>query len=93
MDKLADALVYAVAYINRRDNAEFEDDDATALESIAYVVRHASDAELDALSAAAKRALAEESASPHRRDDWVKDYGTWMEDMFGGEGWVGNDRS
>jgi hypothetical protein len=93
MDKLADALVYAVAYINCRDNADLEDDDVTALESLAYVIKQATDAELDALSAAAKRALAEELASPYRRDNWVRDYSTWMEDLFGGEGWVGNERA
>jgi len=93
MDKLAEALVYAVSHINSRDNQDLQDEDVTALESIAYVIQQASRTELDALSAAAKRACAEESASPYRRENMVRDYGTWMEDLFGGEGWVGNDRA
>lgn len=87
MEKLADAVVYAVAYMNCLD-----DDDLNPLESMDYIIQQASDAELDALAAAAKRALAEELAARSPRADWVKCYSTWMEDLFA-EGWVGNDRA
>ena len=92
MEKLADAVVYAAAYINLRDS---EDDDGRndvkALESMAHSIRQASDAELNALAAAAKRAFADELAAPTPRDSWVQCYSTWMEDMMG-VGWAGNDR-
>ena len=93
MEKLADALVYAVTYINCRDEEASPEDDVTALESVSYIVGEASDAELDALAAAAKRALAEELAASFPREAWVQTYSTWMEDLFGGEGWIGNDRA
>jgi hypothetical protein len=46
--------------------------------------------EQDALAAAAERALADEM-NHALREEFVRDYKTWMEDMFG-EGWVGNRR-
>jgi hypothetical protein len=91
MEKLADAVVYAVAYINCSDEAHM-DDDVNARESVSHIIGQASDDELNALAAAAKRALAEELAAPLPRDSWVECYSTWMEDLFGGEGWIGNDR-
>jgi hypothetical protein len=57
------------------------------------MMQQASGAELDALAAAAKRALAQELAASYRRDAWIKTYRTWMEDLFGGDGWIGNDRA
>ena len=44
----------------------------------------------DALAAAAQRAFSEEQAGP-KRPEYLRDYGSWMEDMFG-EGWTGNTR-
>jgi hypothetical protein len=96
MEKLADAVIYAVSYINCRDEDEDETylrDDVKAMEWLAHILQQASDTEQDALAAAAKRALAAELAAGATRDSkWVRDYSTWMEDMFG-EGWSGNDRA
>ena len=95
MEKLADAVVYTVAYINTREEGAgaCPEDDITAMESVSHMMQQASDAELDALAAAAKRALAQELAASYRRDAWVETYRTWMEDLFGGDGWIGNDRA
>jgi hypothetical protein len=90
MNAIADALVYAVTYINLRggDDEVDDDGDVGALESIAALLRSASAEEEDALAAAAERALAAEmNYAP--RDEFVRDYKTWMQDIFG-EGWVGN---
>lgn len=96
MNSIADALVYAVSYINCRffENAQskYDDEDVGALESIAGFLHNASPAEENALAAAAERALAKERASPQPRLEFVRDYERWMEDMFG-EGWLGNRRS
>jgi hypothetical protein len=43
------------------------------------------------LAAAAERAVAEERTAPGPRPEIVRDYETWMEDMFG-VGWQGNCR-
>jgi hypothetical protein len=90
----ADALVYAAVYINCRgeDGDEiYLDQDVKALESIASLIRHATEEEEDQLAAAAERALAEELASARPRPDFVHDYAHWMEEMLG-NGWVGNRR-
>ncbi len=94
MRALADAIVYAVTYINlwEDEREEFLDDDVGALESIAARLDKASPQEQDALAEAAERALAQELASPHPRDKFIADYRNWMEDMFG-EPWNGNRRS
>lgn len=82
MEAIADALVYAVSYINCRPledhESRYDDGDVGALESIA-------------LAAAAERALAAELASPQPRSEFVEDYSRWMHDMFGDE-WEGNRR-
>jgi hypothetical protein len=95
MEALADALVYAVSYINCRSledtESRYDDGDVGALESIAGFLHNATPAEEDALAAAAKRALAAELAAPLPRPEFVQDYSRWMEDMFG-EGWQGNHR-
>jgi hypothetical protein len=95
MDAIANALVYAVSYINCRgiedSESRYDDGDVGALESIAAMLRDATVAEEDALAAAAERALAAERASASLRAEFVRDYARWMEDMFG-EGWQGNWR-
>jgi hypothetical protein len=93
MKALADALVYAVAFIDSREPSddEDEDQDVGALESIAYYLGSATDKEKDALAAAAERALAAELKSSRPNKALVRDYKRWMENMFVGE-WVGNKR-
>jgi len=92
MKAIADALVYAVTYINLRggENEAYDDGDVGALESIAGMLHSATAEEEDALAAAAERALADET-NHTSRDEFIRDYQTWMEDIFG-EDWVGNKR-
>jgi hypothetical protein len=96
VEKVADAVVYAVSYINCRDEDGDETylrDDVKSLEYLAHILQQASHAEQDALAATAKGALAAELAAGATPDSkWVQDYSTWMEDMFGEE-WSGNDRA
>ena len=92
MRAIADALVYSVTYINLWPDEREEFDDVGALESIAAFLQDASTEEQDALAAAAERALTEELAAAQPRGNFVADYRTWMEDMFG-EPWVGNKRT
>lgn len=96
MEKLADALVYAVSYINCRDedgDETYLDEDVKALEWLAHILRQTTDAEQDALAAAAKRAVMAELAAGAPADaKWVQDYSNWMQEMFV-DGWVGNDRA
>ena len=93
MRALADAVVYAVTYINlSEDEGDAHlDDDVGALESIADMVREATAAELDALAAAAERALAGELDRPQPRPEFVSEYRDFMEDLVG-EPWEGNRR-
>jgi len=93
MNAIAEALVYAVTYINLRedDTEDDEGDDVGALESIAAILQDATEAEKDALAAAAEKALAEEQ-SDYPREEVAQDFRTWMEDMFGDEEWKGNHR-
>jgi hypothetical protein len=94
MDAIADALVYAVTYVDRHgaDQAEslFEGD-VGALDRIAASLRNATPVEEDALAAAAERAGTAERAAPTPRPAFVRNYERWMEAMFG-EGWQGNRR-
>ena len=92
MKSIADALVYAVTFINCREADDDElDDDVGALESIAAFLSNATPEECDVLATAAKRALAAELSSASPRETFTDDLSTWMEDMFGDE-WNGNDR-
>jgi hypothetical protein len=90
MKSIADALVYAAAYISLRKSGD-DDADVEALESIAFMLRSATHAELDALAAAAERAISDEKGHP-RREEFVRAHASWMEDLFG-DGWVGNHRA
>jgi hypothetical protein len=95
MHAIADALVYAVSYINCRsledDESRYDDGDVGALESIAGFLQAATAAEEDALAAAAERALASAREHPLPRPEFIHDYERWMEDIFS-EGWQGNRR-
>ena len=62
MDAIADALVYATAYLSiATGDDDREHDDCRALESISDMLSRCSEAERDALVAAADRAIAAES--------------------------------
>ncbi len=95
MEAIADALVYAVSYINCRpledQESRYDDADVGALESIAAFLHTATATEENALAAAAERALAAERDSPSPRSEFVQVYERWMEDVLG-EGWQGNRR-
>lgn len=92
MKSISEALVYAVTYINLV-GAKEEDDgdgDVAALESIAGMLSFATEEEKNALAAAAEKSLADE-LNYVPREEFVRDYRTWMQDMFGDE-WEGNKR-
>ena len=91
MTSLAQAMVYAVIYINLRESSD-DDDDVGALESIAGLLSGASAEELDALSQAANQAAEDEAKRPNPRDEFLEDYRTWMECLFGDDDWDGNTR-
>ena len=93
MKSIANAIVYAVAYIEvaeHNDTKRF-DDDVGALESIAAKLRDATRDELAALADAAERALDREMKLPQPRSRFVEVYSTWMENVVG-DGWKGNKR-
>lgn len=94
MKSLADAIVYAVVYIDLRDDPgeEYLEDDVGALESIGYYLHRATEAEKDALAEAAENARAKETASDRLRKKFVEAYQTWMEVIFGEDNWKGNKR-
>ena len=84
--------MYAVTYINLRNADDDEsDDDVGALESIAAIIANCNESELDQLSNAAKEAYNEERRSANPREEFLEDYGNWMESICG-EDWEGNDR-
>ena len=92
MNSLADAIVFAVSYIDSAPDPREErlDDDVRALESIADYLSRASSQELDALAAAAIRQAAD-ARKMHDHEAAAK-LDTWMEDMCG-DSWVGNVRA
>jgi hypothetical protein len=91
---LADAIVYAVVYIDLwEDRAEeYLQDDVGALESIGFSLHQATEKEKDALAEAADRALAEEKSSARPRAKFIRAYKMWMENVFGNDDWKGNKR-
>lgn len=92
MKALADAIVYAVTYINCLPDPTEEhlDEDVHALENIATYLHAATEVEKDALAVAAQKAFALEQTGL-KREDYLRAYGFWMEDTFV-EGWEGNTR-
>ena len=94
MRALADAVVYAVAYISALpdEREEFQDYDVRALESIAAYLASATRAEQDALAAAAERALAAEQNAGKPNSEFAAALQNWMENMFGPP-WQGNHRT
>ena len=85
MDSIADAIVYAVAYIHRRDDGEDlveDDDDDLAIAHIMAYLSHATRQEEDALAAAAEMALKEEQSLHRPQQDMIEFFERWMEIMF-----------
>ncbi|MCO6044058.1 hypothetical protein NG895_09065 [Aeoliella sp. ICT_H6.2] len=97
MNSIADALVYAVAYIDCQEmevEESLEDsDDASeaAMSHIMAYLSHATPEEEDALAAAAKRALEEEQSLHYPQQEMIDFFNKWMEYVLGGD-WDGNER-
>ena len=81
MKSIAEALVYAVTYINLRDEESSDENDVGALESIADILSKCTPKEKTAIKEAAQQLLKEELAS-NKREEFMEDYQNWMEDMF-----------
>ncbi|MCU0355805.1 MAG: hypothetical protein MUD08_19045 [Cytophagales bacterium] len=81
MKSIAKALVYAVTYINLRNEESTEDDDVAAIESITDFLSTCTDEEKAMLKNAVQELLNEELAN-NKRSSYTDDYQTWMEDMF-----------
>ena len=93
MDSIADAIVYAAAYIScREESDDTGEDDDSALEHIMAYLSHATPEEEDALAAAAKRALREEQSLHHPKQEMVDFFEKWMEVMLGRD-WERNQRA
>jgi hypothetical protein len=94
MKAIADAIVYAAAYIDSRDQREeFDDDrDESAMSHIMAYLSHATSTEEDALAEAAERALKEEQSLHHPQQDMIEFFSRSMEIMCGMD-WDGNKRA
>ncbi len=93
MDSVADAIVYAAAYIACRDEDEdLSEEDDSAIGHIMAYLSHATTEEEDALAAAAERALKEERALHHPKEEMIDFFENWMRIMFGLD-WDGNQRA
>lgn len=83
MSAIADALVYAVTYINiASGDDDRSDDDCGALESITGFLREASPAELQVLHVAVNRAIAAENATKSPRPDILNAYNDFIETII-----------
>ena len=84
MDSIADAIVYAAAYIGCREEREDSDqEDGSAIGHITAYLSHATAEEEDALEAAAERALREEKSLNHPKQEMLDFFENWMRIMFG----------
>ena len=82
MHVLADALIYALAYINvAPGNDDRHDDDCRALESIVHTLSGSSIAEQEALADAAMRAIATESAAASPNHLLISTYRDVLDDL------------
>jgi len=80
MNAIADALVFAAAYIGTAPaNDDREDVDCAALEGIGAILTSASAQERQLLRDAAERAITEESASLAPRQDLLAAYRAFIE--------------
>jgi len=91
MKSLADAVVYAVTYLNRTPSTGLDDEDVATLDILSAILQKCSEEEKDALSDAADRAFLAEHVGAHRID-YMRDYLYWMQDLFGKEAWQLNSR-
>ncbi|HEX7379762.1 MAG TPA: hypothetical protein VF278_21740 [Pirellulales bacterium] len=93
LEAVAEALVHAVTYIDWVPDPDEEHlhEDAQAFEFIAAILADTTDAEKNALAAAAQRAFQAEQAGA-KREYFQQSYGRWMEEMFV-YGWDGNKRT
>ena len=90
MDSIADAIVYAAAYISCRGESEDTgEDDDSAIEHIRAYLSHATSKEEDALAAAAERALKEEQSLHDPEPEMIDFLQSWMELVLGRD-WDGN---
>ncbi|QEG35943.1 hypothetical protein [Bythopirellula goksoeyrii] len=98
MNSVADALVYAVAYINCQEIEDeeslddSEDANEAAMSHIMAYLLHATPEEEEALAAAAKRALIEEQSLSYPQQEMIDFFKSWMEYVLGGD-WDGNERA
>jgi hypothetical protein len=93
MDSIADAIVYAAAYIGCREESEDSDqEDGSAIGHVTAYLSHATTEEEDALAAAAERALREEKSLHHPKQEMTNFFENWMRIMFGWD-WEGNQRA
>ena len=98
MTSIADALVYAVAYINCQETEgeesldDSEDAGEAAMSHVMAYLSHATPEEEDALAAAAKRALIEEQSLYYPQQEMIDFFNRWMEYVLGGD-WDGNERA
>ena len=93
LDSIADAIVYAAAYISCRDeSAESCEDDDSAISHIMAYLSHVTTEEEHALAAAARRALREEGSLDNPNQEMIDFFENWMEIMVGGD-WDGNQRA
>jgi hypothetical protein len=94
MRSIADALVYATAYISSRtaENEELQNEDDSAMGHVMAYLSDATPEEEDALANAAKRALAEEQSLLSPQQEMIDLFSRWMELIISRD-WDGNDRS
>lgn len=84
MQVLAKAIIYAATYIAVVERADDDvDDDVDALESITAYLADATEAEQNALAAAAEEMLAAELNTPSPRVEYVAGYRNFMESIYG----------
>ncbi len=93
MRSIADALVYATAYIGCRtaEDEELDDEDDSAIGHILAYLSDATPEEEDALANAAKRALSEEQSLISPQQEMIDLFSRWMELMLDRD-WDGNGR-
>lgn len=79
---IADALVFAIAYISRATGDDVrEDDDCHALESLMHMVSQCSSSEQRTLLGAARRALVEQESADEPDEEVVQSYRDVVENL------------